>query len=474
MWEFLILFLAVNFIAESWTLNIAYLEVTYGQQLSIIMANVPDKFDFTPVNKLQSSIIWSRHASKNIQPKRGQVIESKEEKRFIINSVTFDDQGNYTEWNFWDKVASVHVVKVLSKRRIQTCMPGKNLSISLDGLSKDDVKLQYSSKDFNLTLVEHGLPVGNKHPGYWGRIQVITKNIQVLIVDRSDVGTYTLSDRENNTVMIITLSIVGCELKPTKLKLMHGEEFNIKLPIWFKKLEFSSMNEVTSVVWPSCALHTRRYVKESGYKRQFIISPVTFNDQGNYTLWNYRDQVSSIYKLKVVYANRIQDCVVGKTLSISLDGLSKDDVTLDFTNQDFNITLVEHGSPVGNSHNHFSERIQVTSSDIQVLNIAVSDMGNYTLTDGEDRMVKVITPNFVYQRNPLLALLLLLCIPPCVCCCYGNKIYKKWIQTTTTTTGNAVQFENQNPLLSSTPSHMNPEAPAGSKLVEQSPATRNG
>lgn len=92
-------------------------------------------------------------------------------------------------------------------------MPGKNLSISLDGLSKDEVKLQYSSKDFNLTMVEHGLPVGNKHHGYWGRIQVITKNIQVLIVDGSDVGKYTLSDRENNTVMIITLSIAGKLLK---------------------------------------------------------------------------------------------------------------------------------------------------------------------------------------------------------------------------------------------------------------------
>lgn len=84
-------------------------------------------------------------------------------------------------------------------------MPGKNLSISLDGLLKDDVKLQYSSRDFNLTLVEYGLPVGSKHPGYWGRIQVTTKNVQVLIVDGSDVGNYTLSDRENNTVMIVSM-----------------------------------------------------------------------------------------------------------------------------------------------------------------------------------------------------------------------------------------------------------------------------
>lgn len=92
-------------------------------------------------------------------------------------------------------------------------MPWKNLSISLDGLSRDDVKLQYFGKDFNLTLVERGLPVGNKQFGYWGRIHVTTKNIQVLIVDGSDVGQYTLTDRENNTVTIVTLNMAGKLMK---------------------------------------------------------------------------------------------------------------------------------------------------------------------------------------------------------------------------------------------------------------------
>lgn len=93
---------------------------------------------------------------------------------------------------------------------------------------------------------------------------------------------------------------LGCELKTIALKLIHGQEFNIKLPIWFKKLEFGSVKEKQSVIWPSCVLHTRKFVKGSGYKRQFIIQPVTFNDQGTYTRWNYRDKVSSIYKLEVV------------------------------------------------------------------------------------------------------------------------------------------------------------------------------
>lgn len=73
--------------------------------------SVTEKLQFSPVNKQPSYIIWSRH----IPPKKGQVIQSGEEKRFKINSVTFDDQGNYTEWNFWGKVASVHLVTVLCK-----------------------------------------------------------------------------------------------------------------------------------------------------------------------------------------------------------------------------------------------------------------------------------------------------------------------------------------------------------------------
>lgn len=93
---------------------------------------------------------------------------------------------------------------------------------------------------------------------------------------------------------------LACELKTTQLKLMHGEEFSIKLPIWFKNLDFNSLDKVQSDSWPNCALHTRRYIKGSGYERKFIISPVTFNDQGTYTRWNYRNQMSSIYKLEVV------------------------------------------------------------------------------------------------------------------------------------------------------------------------------
>lgn len=57
---------------------------------------------------------------------------------------------------------------------------------------------------------------------------------------------------------------------------------------------------------------------------------------------------------------------------------------------------MEHGSPADNLQ-QFSERVQVTGNNIQLLNIQMSDMGSYTLTDRDNRKVKVITPNFICE-----------------------------------------------------------------------------
>lgn len=104
------LLLIISLSLESPALNINHLMVTYGQQLSIMMTSVTEKLVFTSVNK-QPLSIWSRRS----KSKKGQVIQTGEERRFLLDSVTFDDQGNYTEWNFWGKVASVHLVTVLCK-----------------------------------------------------------------------------------------------------------------------------------------------------------------------------------------------------------------------------------------------------------------------------------------------------------------------------------------------------------------------
>lgn len=101
------------------------------------------------------------------------------------------------------------LIVLKAKRSIQDCVAGETLTISLSGLSKDDATLHFSSQDFNLTLVERGSPVGNLRPDYMGRIKVTSKNIEVLGVNVSDVGDYTLRDHLNRKVKIISMKLVG-------------------------------------------------------------------------------------------------------------------------------------------------------------------------------------------------------------------------------------------------------------------------
>lgn len=96
-------------------------------------------------------------------------------------------------------------------------MAGETFSIPLSGLAKDDVTLQFINQDFNLTLVDHGSPVGNSHPDYMGRIQVTPNSIELLSVNVSDVGNYTLRDRLNRRVMIVSMYLVG-EFPPVILQ----------------------------------------------------------------------------------------------------------------------------------------------------------------------------------------------------------------------------------------------------------------
>lgn len=87
--------------------------------------------------------------------------------------------------------------------------------------------------------------------------------------------------------------------------------------------------------------------------------------------------------------------MAGETLSITLTGLLNNHATLRFSSQDYNITLVERGFPVGNSHPDYMGRIKLTSSSIELLNVNVSDVGNYILSDHLNRKVKIIYMNLI-------------------------------------------------------------------------------
>ncbi|MCI4376160.1 hypothetical protein PGIGA_G00185010 [Pangasianodon gigas] len=246
---------------------------------------------------------------------------------------------------------------------------------------------------------------------------------------------------------------------------MYGDQLSIRLSMGAEKLQFTSVDETDQhVLWSRFSITKRGTVTGRDGNRKFIIRSLTFDDQGIYTVLNLWNRKMSIHLLKVTTKRSSQNCVAGETFRIPLGGLAKNDATLHFSNEDFNLTLVERGSPVGNLHPEYMGRIQVTSNSIEVLNVNVSDVGNYTLRDRLNRKVKVISMYLVDHHQgitagPLTALLLLLGIPPCVCCCCRKKICKKNSQPTTNIP--AVKFDNQVNPPGPPPAYINPAAPAG-------------
>ncbi|XP_072532812.1 uncharacterized protein [Salminus brasiliensis] len=182
--------------------QIENMEVPYGHQLNIYLLSKIDSLGFTSVDKSQNYIIWSS----SVHPKRGAVKGSGFDRNFIINSVNFEDQGDYTQSNNVRKVICVTKVKVVTSAHTQYCVAGEELTISFAGLSKDEVSLRFSKKDVNLMLVQQGSPVRNL-TNYDNRIQVTSSSIQLLNVNVSDVGQYTIFDGKGREVKVISLEL---------------------------------------------------------------------------------------------------------------------------------------------------------------------------------------------------------------------------------------------------------------------------
>ncbi|XP_060782370.1 wu:fc21g02 isoform X2 [Neoarius graeffei] len=252
--------------------------------------------------------------------------------------------------------------------------------------------------------------------------------------------------------------------KTYRVELMYGKEFTIKLPVGSEKLTFiSADSSQKNVLWDKYVGAKRGSVTGRDDDKKFTIRSVTFEDEGTYSVLNFWDKKAAIYLLKIIPKTGVQNCVAGENLRIDLSGLSKNDATLHFSSQYYNLTLVERGSPVGNLHAEYLGRITLTSTGIDILNVNVSDVGNYTLTDRLNRKVKIISMVLVDHHGvngaPFMGLLMLLGIPPCIFCCCRKRICKKRNQPTNTTT-TTVKFDNQiNP--PGPPPAYNPAVPSG-------------
>ncbi|XP_072533308.1 uncharacterized protein [Salminus brasiliensis] len=284
MWGFWIVLCAAFFTefcaAES-------VDLKYGQKLSIKLRDKNNTMEFTSVNRSKSCFVWP----KSVQCKRGEVTGFLS-KSFTISSVNFDDQGTYTQRNNLTKVISDTKVKVLPSTETQSLKIGQTLTISLSGLSKEEAGLRFSKKDVML----QGSPV----PDYSKRMKVTSSSVQLLNVQVSDEGSYTLLDRKSREVKVITLKVTDpCASKITEVP--YGHPLNIHLLSQIDSLGFTSVDKSQNyIIWSSSVHPKRGAVKGSGFDRNFIINSVNFEDQGDYTQSNNVSKVICVTKVKVV------------------------------------------------------------------------------------------------------------------------------------------------------------------------------
>ncbi|RXN20023.1 proline-rich receptor kinase [Labeo rohita] len=253
---------------------------------------------------------------------------------------------------------------------------------------------------------------------------------------------------------------------------IHGHQLSLKVPERTKKLEFASADENEQyTVWerklfsflPSKA--SKGEIRKGYSKsRRFIIRHVTFDDEGTYTLYNYFGSAITTYIVRVKTNQKVIDRIAGETLTIPLSGLNQSDVTLNFYSNYSSVTLVENGIPVGQNHTDYINRLKVTSDMIQILNVNVSDLGRYELTDLKGRLVSnntmILVDHHEYTPNKgLIALLLLLGIPGGICFCCRKRICRRCRTTKSYThTGQPCSNTVTDPLDPVTPE--SPEDPA--------------
>lgn len=88
-----------------------YEQRMYGEQLSIRLPSGAEKLQFTYMDEIEQEILWSR----STKAKRGVVTGRNDDRKFVIASVTFNDEGTYTVLNFWNRKSSICFLKVVSK-----------------------------------------------------------------------------------------------------------------------------------------------------------------------------------------------------------------------------------------------------------------------------------------------------------------------------------------------------------------------
>ncbi|XP_058639066.1 uncharacterized protein LOC131544692 isoform X2 [Onychostoma macrolepis] len=213
--------------------------VIHGHQFTLDLPERTKRLEFVSADEHEELTIWERqHKSFSFRlskPSKGEVSNTTKGWTFRIRHVTFDDQGNYTLYNF-DLTISSYIVKVQTRRRVIDRIAGETLNISLAGLKQSDATLHFYRNYSSVTLVENGVPVGRNHPDYINRLKVNSETIQILHVNVSDLGRYELTDLKRRVVLNNTMKLVDkykYNFKPKK-RLLALLLLGIPGAIWYR------------------------------------------------------------------------------------------------------------------------------------------------------------------------------------------------------------------------------------------------
>ncbi|XP_034044165.1 uncharacterized protein wu:fc21g02 [Thalassophryne amazonica] len=187
--------------------------LTHGSRLKIFLGDNARKLEFTPVDDPSKVFLYwdSRfraYRGRVVDVSRGSgVSRLRENLRWYLDEVTYDDEGVYTERDFWDKAISVVKVDVTASHNHVKCVAGESLTISLAGIKLEDAFLFFSGKAANATLVQAGAGVSQTLPGYLGRVVTFSKNIEIKHVNITDEGQYTLRDSRGRVVSVTRMDL---------------------------------------------------------------------------------------------------------------------------------------------------------------------------------------------------------------------------------------------------------------------------
>ncbi|KAL6110000.1 uncharacterized protein ACO6RY_19173 [Pungitius sinensis] len=202
MWRVAIL-LAAALGVESYFVHDVNERLAHGRQLKIYLPKSTEKLEFTPANNpSQTRVYWDKNRTK-----KGRVSGTGSDRRWYIDKVTYEDEGTYTQRDYWNKEISSVKVAVTPRHNYAKCVAGDSLYIQLEGIDINDAALYFTGEAYNVTLVHDGAVRSQDLPDYWDRVRTNSMNIEIKNVNYSDVGHYTLKNRGGRVVSVTRMDL---------------------------------------------------------------------------------------------------------------------------------------------------------------------------------------------------------------------------------------------------------------------------